>query len=228
MAQTSVLPNPLREGIRLGRTPDGCAMVIFGASGDLTARKLMPALYNLARQHMLPPGFSVIGCAKTPFTHEQFREKMRRALLSELNLPDKDDPVLNSFTCNLYYISDNFGDAAAYGQLAEFLGRLDRDRGAAGNRLFYLATPPSFFPVIVEHLGGAGLARPKDPERNWARIVLEKPFGRDLSSARELNRVVTGVFGEQNVYRIDHYLGKETVQNLLVFRLANGIFEPVW
>ena len=228
MAETTALPNPLREGIRLGRTLDGCAMVIFGASGDLTARKLIPALYNLARHHMLPAGFSVIGCSKTPFTHEQFRDKMRKAVREDLNLPDGDDPVLNSFTGNLHYISDDFGDPAAYAQLEEFLNQLDRDRGAAGNRLFYLATPPSFFPVIVQHLGAAGLSKPKDPEKSWARIVIEKPFGRDLNSARDLNRVVTGAFGEQNVYRIDHYLGKETVQNLLVFRFANGIFEPVW
>lgn len=228
MANTAVLPNPLREGIRLGQTPDGCAMVIFGASGDLTARKLIPALYNLARHHMLPAGFNVIGCSKTPFTHEQFRDKMRKAVREDLNLPAGDDPVLNSFTSNLHYISDDFGDPAAYAQLTEFLNQLDRDKGTAGNRLFYLATPPSFFPVIVKHLGGAGLAKPKDPEKNWTRIVLEKPFGRDLKSAQDLNRVVTGVFGEQNVYRIDHYLGKETVQNLLVFRFANGIFEPIW
>ena len=228
MTDVALQPNPLREGIRMHRTPEPCGMVIFGASGDLTARKLVPALYNLARQHMLPAGFSVIGCSKTKFTHQQFRDKMRKAVREDLNLSDPNDPVLDSFTGNIYYISDDFGDAAAYGQLSEFLSQLDRDHGTSGNRLFYLATPPSFFPVIVNHLGAAGLARPKDPEKNWSRIVLEKPFGRDLKSARDLNRVVTGVFGEQNVYRIDHYLGKETVQNLLVFRLANGIFEPVW
>jgi glucose-6-phosphate 1-dehydrogenase len=228
MSDTLTLPNPLREGIRMHRTPDPCAVVIFGASGDLTARKLVPALYHLARQHMLPAGFSMIGCSKSKFTHEQFRDKMRKAVRQDLNLTEQDDPVLNSFTHNLYYISDDFGDPAAYSQLTAFLNQLDREKGTAGNRLFYLATPPSFFPVIVTHLGGAGLAKPEDPEKNWARIVLEKPFGRDLQSARELNRVVTGVFGEQSVYRIDHYLGKETVQNLLVFRLANGIFEPVW
>lgn len=228
MADTILQPNPLREGMRMHRTPDPCAMVIFGASGDLTARKLVPALYNLARQHMLSAGFSVIGCSKTPFTHQQFRDKIRQAVREDLNLTEQDDPALDSFTANVHYISDNFGDAAAYSQLTEFLNQLDRDHGTSGNRLFYLATPPSFFPVIVNHLGAAGLARPKDPEKTWSRIVLEKPFGRDLKSARDLNRVVTGVFGEQNVYRIDHYLGKETVQNLLVFRLANGIFEPVW
>ena len=228
MADIATLPNPLREGIRLGATLDGCAMVIFGASGDLTARKLIPALYNLARHHMLPPGFAVIGCSKTPFTHEQFRDKMCKAVREDLKLTDGDDPVLKSFASNIYYISDDFGDPSAYSQLTQFLNQLDRDNGTLGNRLFYLATPPSFFPVIVKHLGAAGLAKPDNVEKSWARIVLEKPFGRDLKSARDLNRVVTGVFGEQNVYRIDHYLGKETVQNLLVFRFANGIFEPVW
>jgi glucose-6-phosphate 1-dehydrogenase len=228
MAEAAPQPNPLREGIRMHRTPDPCAMVIFGASGDLTARKLVPALYNLARQHMLPAGFSVIGCSKTKFTHEQFRDKIRAAVREDLKLSTQDEPALESFTGNIYYLSDNYSEAAAFAQLTEFLNQLDRDHGTSGNRLFYLATPPSFFPVIVNHLGAAGLARPKDPEKNWSRIVLEKPFGRDLKSARDLNRVVTRVFGEQNVYRIDHYLGKETVQNLLVFRLGNGIFEPVW
>src|SRR5947208_10164555 len=169
MPYTLTLPNPLREGIRMHRTPDPCALVIFGASGDLTARKLVPALHNLARQHMLPSGFSMIGCSKTPFTHEQFRDKMRKAVRQDLNLSGQDDPVLNSFTSNLYYISDDFGDPGAYSQLTEFLNQLDRDKGTSGNRLFYLATPPSFFPVIVKHLGGAALAKPQNPEKNWAR-----------------------------------------------------------
>jgi glucose-6-phosphate 1-dehydrogenase len=228
MATTTLLPNPLRQGTRIRRTPDPCALVIFGASGDLTARKLIPALYQLSRERMLPAGFSVVGCSKTSYTHDQFREKMRAALKEDLKVPDDDAPVLDSFLNSVHYLSDNFGDAAAYSQLSDFLAQLDRERGASGNRLFYLATPPSFFPVIVNHLGAAGLAKSTDPEKNWTRIVIEKPFGRDLSSARELNRVVTGVFGVQNVYRIDHYLGKETVQNLLVFRFANGIFEPLW
>jgi glucose-6-phosphate 1-dehydrogenase len=228
MAQTTLLPNPLREGLRLRRSPDPCAMVIFGASGDLTDRKLMPALYYLAREHMLPAGFSVIGCSRTAYSNEQFRQKIRQAIVTQLNLPAANDPILESFCSNLYYLTDNFGDRAAYSQLTDLCTRLDSEGKTAGNRLFYLATPPSFFPVIVEHLGATGLSKPVDADKTWTRIIIEKPFGRDLQSARDLNKTVTRVFREEQVYRIDHYLGKETVQNLLVFRFANGIFEPVW
>jgi glucose-6-phosphate 1-dehydrogenase len=228
MPESSQLPNPLREGIRLRRTPEPCAMVIFGASGDLTERKLIPALYYLAREHILPAGFSVIGCARTPSTDEGFRGKMSQAIKTYLNLASESDAFVESFARRIYYLTGNFGEAQAYGQLQALLDRLDQEQGTAGNRLFYLATPPSFFPVLVQHLGATGLAKPKVPGRAWTRIIIEKPFGQDLASARELNRVVTGVFEEGQVYRIDHYLGKETVQNLLVFRFANGIFEPVW
>jgi glucose-6-phosphate 1-dehydrogenase len=229
MATTTVRPNPLREGLRLHRTPEPCSIVIFGASGDLTERKLIPALYYLAREHLLPAGCSIIGCSRSPYTHEQFREKVRKAVVSHLSLKDDKDPILESFCKNTYYLTDNFGDVAAYKQLGELMARLDGEGKTAGNRLFYLATPPSFFPVIIKHLGTAGLARPSDPDsKTWTRIVIEKPFGRDLASARELTRTVSRVFHEEQVYRIDHYLGKETVQNLLVFRFANGIFEPIW
>jgi glucose-6-phosphate 1-dehydrogenase len=228
MAESSVLPNPLREGIRMRRTPEACAMVIFGASGDLTERKLLPALYYLARERLLPGGFSIIGCSRTPYSDDQFREKMRQAIVTHLNLENGNDPVLESFCKNVYYLADNFGDPKAYSQLVDLINRLDQEGKTSGNRLFYLATPPSFFPVIVKHLGSAGLSQAKDSDKTWTRIVLEKPFGRDLDSARQLNRTVTRVFHEDQVYRIDHYLGKETVQNLLIFRFANGIFEPIW
>jgi glucose-6-phosphate 1-dehydrogenase len=228
MAESNFVPNPLREGMRIRRTPEPCAMAIFGASGDLTERKLVPALYYLARERLLPAGFSIIGCGRTPFTHEQFRAKMRRAVQKALKLPEGDDLLLGSFLEGVFYLTDDFGAPPAYGRLSALLDQLDRERGAGGNRLFYLSTPPSFFPVTVTHLGAAGLARSKAPGRNWTRIVIEKPFGRDLASARELNRAVTEVFNEEQVYRIDHYLGKETVQNLLVFRFANGVFEPLW
>jgi glucose-6-phosphate 1-dehydrogenase len=203
-------------------------MVIFGASGDLTERKLVPALFYLARERLLPAGFSVIGCGRTPFTPNQFREKMRAAAQKVLRLPEGDGSLLESFLEGVFYVAGDFGAPAAYGGLSTLLEQLDRERGAGGNRLFYLSTPPSFFPVTVAQLGAAGLAKPKDLGKNWTRIVVEKPFGRDLASARELNRVVTAVFDEAQVYRIDHYLGKETVQNLLVFRFANGVFEPLW
>lgn len=228
MAETLVMPNPLREGIRMRRTPDPCVMVIFGASGDLTERKLIPALYYLARERLLPAGFSVIGCSRTPYSDDQFRERMRKAVVTHLNLAGSADPILESFLKNIFYLTDNFGDEAAYTQLGDSINRLDQEGKTAGNRLFYLATPPSFFPIIIKHLGNSGLARAKEPDKTWTRIVIEKPFGRDLESARDLNRTVTRVFLEDQVYRIDHYLGKETVQNLLVFRFANGIFEPIW
>jgi len=224
----SQIQNPLWEGIRIQRTPQPCVMVIFGASGDLTGRKLIPALFYLSRERMLPAGFSVIGCARTPATDESFREKMGEAITKYLNLSAESEALVESFVKSIYYIADDFSDPAGYVQLSTLLDRLDRERGTGGNRLFYLATPPSFFPVIVKHLGAAGLAQPKAPQQSWTRIIIEKPFGRDLSSARELNRVVMEVFKEEQVYRIDHYLGKETVQNLLVLRYANGIFEPLW
>lgn len=210
------------------RVPAACAMVIFGASGDLTERKLVPALYYLSKAGLLPDGFSVIGCSKTPYTSESFRDKMRKAVKKYLEVPAGDDSALDAFTRDVHYIADDFGDQKAYTQLKELLDKLDKDRGTCGNRLFYLATPPSFFPVIVQHLGDTGLAAPKHEGKSWTRIVIEKPFGRDLQSARDLNRIVTSAFREDQTYRIDHYLGKETVQNLLVFRFGNGIFEPFW
>lgn len=228
MAEPTVIPNPLREGLRIRRTPDPCAIVIFGASGDLTDRKLIPALYYLARERLLPAGCSVIGCSRTAYTNQQYRERVRKAVVTHLNLPNGKDPILESFVNNTYYLTDNFGEAAAYQQLGALCGRLDKEGKTGGNRLFYLATPPSFFPVIIHHLGATGLAKPTDPDRSWTRVVIEKPFGRDLDSARSLNRTVNRVFKEEQIYRIDHYLGKETVQNLLVFRFANGIFEPIW
>jgi len=228
MAQMAELVNPLREGIRMRRTPDPCAMVIFGASGDLTERKLIPALFYLSREHMLPPGFSVVGCARTPKSDEQFRNEMADAVRKFLHLSSGDDAFVDGFVKNLHYVAGDFGKPEAYAKLNDTLQHLDRERGTGGNRLYYLATPPSFFPVIVRCLGATGLAKVQDVQKNWARIILEKPFGRSLETALELNQVVTSTFSEDQVYRIDHYLGKETVQNLLVFRFANGIFEPFW
>jgi len=228
MPDTIVVPTVEAEDLLDKRIPEACVMVIFGASGDLTERKLIPALYYLACQNRLPPGFSVVGCAKTPYTDESFREKMRHAVTKYLNLPSANDPALDKFLGNAHYVSDDFGDPAAYGQLNELLIKLDQERGTNGNRLFYLATPPSFFPVIVKHLGDTGLSRAGSCPGCWTRIIIEKPFGRDLESARSLNQTLTSVFSEDQIYRIDHYLGKETVQNLLVFRFANGILEPFW
>ena len=203
-------------------------MVIFGASGDLTERKLIPALYYLHRHGLLPQGFSVVGCARSSFSDDQFRERQHEAVRKYLDLPSEDESYLSSFLEGVFYIRGDYGSADAYERLVKALDDLDEKRGTGGNRLFYMATPPSFFGDIVRNLGASGLARPKHEGKSWTRVVIEKPFGHDLESARELNRLVTSVFSEDQIYRIDHYLGKETVQNLLVFRFANGVFEPVW
>jgi glucose-6-phosphate 1-dehydrogenase len=216
--------NPLRTGLRLERVPDPATIVIFGATGDLTQRKILPALYNLRRGGLLPPESSIVAFARRPFTDDAFRGEMEQAISTFSRM--KLEPAIWEDTARgLFYHRGDFADVNAYRSLAETLERIDESRGTRGNRLFYLATPPSAYPLIVENLGKAGLHR---QGRSWSRIVIEKPFGHDLASARELNRRVTTVFEEQQVYRIDHYLGKETVRNLLVFRFGNGIFEPLW
>ncbi|WP_052888065.1 glucose-6-phosphate dehydrogenase [Thermogemmatispora carboxidivorans] len=218
-------PNPLREGLRIKHSPEPCAMVIFGATGDLTHRKLLPALYNLALEHPLPSGFSVIGFARRPYTDEQFREQAFEAINEYSRQKPINQQVWESFASGIFYLQSDFHNQAGYEKLNALLNRLDRERGTGGNRIFYLSTPPSQYPEIIQRLGAAGLNKSR---KGWTRIIIEKPFGHDLASARELNRQVLRVFKEEQVYRIDHYLGKETVQNILVFRLANGIFEPVW
>ncbi len=200
-------------------------MVISGASGDLTKRKLIPALYNLARQRLLPEGFSIVGAARREMSHDEFRRRMREAVEEFSGSGPVDPSVWETFARGLYYSSGDFQDTGAWNRLAALLSGLDRERGTGGNRIFYLATPPSSYLDIVRGLAEAGLER---PPRGWTRIVIEKPFGRDLGSALALNREVNSVFHEDQIYRIDHYLGKETVQNILVFRFSSGIFEPIW
>ncbi len=228
MAETISETASLPEGIQTRRNPDPCVMVIFGASGDLTERKLIPALFYLSREKLLPENFSVIGCAKTGYTSDTFRDKMRDGVRKYLRLSPSDEAAIDGFVQKVHYISGDFGTLPAFNTLKDKMDELDRSHNCCGNRLFYLSTPPSFFPVIVNNLGEAGLAQACGGENSWTRIVIEKPFGRDLDSARELNRIVTQVFHEDQIYRIDHYLGKETVQNLFVFRFGNGIFEPFW
>jgi glucose-6-phosphate 1-dehydrogenase len=226
-----VRPNPLREGLRHARMPEPCTMVICGATGDLTNRKLAPALYNLMLGGFLPPEFSVVGFARRELTEEAFR----RQLLDSINRYSRNRPakasIWESFSRGISYQQGEFTDPDAFRSLATLLDRIDRDRGTSGNRLFYLAVPPVLYPAIVRHLGAAGLTGSTGEgggRRGWSRVIVEKPFGYDLDSARTLNREIRTQFDETQIYRIDHYLGKETVQNLAVFRFGNGLFEPIW
>ena len=218
--------NPLREGLLIERTPAPCVMVIFGASGDLTRRKLIPALYNLALERLLPAGFSVVGFARQDMTTHTFRAHMREAVDEFSRRRPVDDAVWNSFAEGLTYVRGDFTDETAYDRLRDHLAELDAQRGTLGNRLHYLATPPEAYDGIVSLIGSHALDT--GPKGSSQRIIVEKPFGHDLDSARELNARINRVFHESDVFRIDHYLGKETVQNIIAFRFANGIFEPLW
>ena len=226
-------PNPLREGLRHERMAEPCTMIICGATGDLTERKLAPALHNTFMGGFLPPEFTVVGFARREWTDADFRDH----LLAAVNKYSRNRPVKpeiwDSIADAIEYHRGDFNDPEAYTELAKRLDRIDRDRGTAGNRLFYFAVPPSLYPEIVNQLDRAGLAasgerRAAGSKRGWTRVIVEKPFGYDLDSARTLNREIAEVFDEDQVYRIDHYLGKETVQNLSVFRFGNGLFEPIW
>ncbi|HZB86157.1 MAG TPA: glucose-6-phosphate dehydrogenase, partial [Gaiellaceae bacterium] len=221
MTVTATEENPLLEGLRLRRTPEPCALVIFGASGDLTQRKLIPALYSLAFRRLLPEHFAVVGAARTEMTTEEWREQLREAVQKYARDEFRED-VWERLAESMVYVTTEAADEEHEDRLAATLTELDETRGTAGNRIYYLAVPPKAMKMIVRELGERRSAA------GWARLIVEKPFGFDLASAQELNEALTEFFDESEIFRIDHYLGKETVQNLLALRFANGIFEPIW
>jgi glucose-6-phosphate 1-dehydrogenase len=200
-------------------------MVIFGASGDLTRRKLIPALYNLASQGLLSREFAVVGVARNPMTSEEARQKLTEDF-KQFATGTIDQDLWDWFVCHFYYVAGDFDDPATYEKLKETLAQVDEEHATHGNYFFYLATAPNFFGDVVERL--AKVALMAEDNGHWRRVIIEKPFGHDLDSARALNQQLLKVVRETQIYRIDHYLGKETVQNILALRFANGIFEPIW
>jgi len=218
-------PNPFRDGLSSRTIPEPCSIVIFGATGDLTRRKLIPALYNLAAEGNLPASLNVIGFARRDKNNEIFRSEQEEAT-RKFSRQKVDDALWQSFAENLFYHRSAFDDTEGYVALAKRLDELDARRGTSGRRLFYLAAGPDQFSVILQNLDRSGLNRAN--AGGWSRVIVEKPFGTDLPSARELNTMVEGAFAEKDTYRIDHYLGKETAQNIMVLRFANAIFEGMW
>jgi glucose-6-phosphate 1-dehydrogenase len=222
-AGESELENPLTEGLeRLPVAPT--SLVIFGATGDLARRKLLPALYNLAHDGALPGRFHLVGVSRKEKAHEDYRQECEEAI-RRFSRRKPDEDVLRSLLEHVRYVPGTFDDESVYGQLGKVLDVFERDAGEPLNRAFYLSTAPSFFPTIVQRLGASKLAH---HEGGQVRVIIEKPFGTTLRQAHELNRCVLSIFDEQQVFRIDHYLGKETVQNMMAFRFANGMFEPLW
>ena len=213
--------NPLLDGLRLRRRPDGCLLVIFGASGDLTSKKLMPALYSLAVRQLLPEHFGIVGAARSEESDEDFRERMKQAVKDHAR-DEFNQEVWDGLAAGMHYITLDFADNKREDELRDLLTKLDTERGTGGNRVYYFAVPPSAIGTIVDEIAQRRAAE------GWIRLIIEKPFGHDLESARELTTRLQEHFAENEVFRIDHYLGKETVQNMLALRFANGIFEPIW
>jgi glucose-6-phosphate 1-dehydrogenase len=218
---TELAENPLLVGLGARRTPEPCAVVIFGASGDLTQRKLLPALYSLAANRFLPREVGVLGVGRTPLSDEEWRARTRVGVEEHGRGPFRED-VWDELAAGMRYVATDFSTDDGPAPVIDALRDLDETRGTQGNRVFYLAIPPKAMRVTVEQIGR------NRTTGGWTRVIVEKPFGHDSESARELNALLTGVLEEREIYRIDHYLGKETVQNMLVLRFANGIFEPIW
>jgi glucose-6-phosphate 1-dehydrogenase len=220
-------PNPLRAGLDSGRIADPCNVVFFGASGDLTKRMLMPAMYNLRLGDVLPTNFGIVGFSRSAKSNEAFRQEMKEAIDTYSRSGEAREPLWSDFANRVTYVSGSFDDPGAFRSLKKALEDNDEQLGTAGNRLYYLSTPPGVFAKIVQQLAAAGLG-PREQERGWSRIIIEKPFGTDLESARALQTEVNRAFDEKQVYRIDHYLGKEPVQDIMALRFANVMFEPIW
>ncbi|MGH3775013.1 MAG: glucose-6-phosphate dehydrogenase [Pseudonocardiaceae bacterium] len=219
--------NPLLDprDKRLPRIAGPCGVVIFGVTGDLSRKKLMPAIYDLANRGLLPPGFALVGFARRDWADEDFAELVHDAVREHARTPFRQE-VWDRLAEGIRFVAGSFDDDAAFDDLASAVEDLDRDQGTGGNHAFYLSIPPAMFPVVLKQLARTGLATPNGDQ--WRRVVIEKPFGHDLRSARELNEIVNDVFPEESVFRIDHYLGKETVQNILALRFANQLYEPIW
>ena len=221
----AVAANPFREGMRRKRAPEPCTLVIFGVTGDLAKRKLLPAVFGLWQDGQLGAGFSIVGVGRTPMSEEDFRKFVQDALTSSKETDAIRSGSLELFTSLVTYVGGEFAEASTYESIRDRLAQIEETRGAGRNAVFYLSTPPSLFEMLSTRLGEAGLASEKD---GWRRLIIEKPFGRDLESARALNAHVHRTWQEHQIYRIDHYLGKETVQNVLAIRFGNLIFEPLW
>jgi glucose-6-phosphate 1-dehydrogenase len=224
---TTKTPNPLRDprDKRLPRVAGPCVLVLFGVTGDLSRKKLLPAIYDLANRGLLPPGFSLVGFARRDWDHQDFRQIAYEAVKEHARTPFRED-VWRHLAEGMHFVPGEFGDPGAFDALAMAVKELDETRGTGGNYAFYLSIPPKFFPQVVEQLQRCGLT--EHEAGSWRRVVVEKPFGHDLASAKELNDTVHRVFPEESIFRIDHYLGKETVQNILALRFANTMFEPIW
>jgi glucose-6-phosphate 1-dehydrogenase len=219
--------NPLRDpqDRRLPRIAGPCVLVIFGVTGDLSTKKLMPAVYDLANRGLLPPGFALVGFARRGWHHHDFAKVVHDAVRQNARTPFREE-VWRQLSEGIRFVPGEIGDEKSFADLTDTIADLDEARGTGGNHAFYLSIPPGLFQTVVDHLRSHGLAEQRPGQ--WSRVVIEKPFGHDLASARELNHIVSSVFPSSSVFRIDHYLGKETVQNMLALRFANQLFEPVW